>query len=236
MDLNICNCGHCQHVPCAKNVPVFSALNDEELGQIVSLIVRKQFSKGDIIPMESSLAKCLIIISSGRIKTFRYNHDGKEQILYIFSEGDFLGEMNILSNIESMYNAEALEDTHICMIRKNDFQKLLLKFPGIGLKIMEELCSRLQKMQNMVHNMSSKDVEVRVNMVLVEFSEKYGKRDTTGITIELPLSREGIANYIGVTRETVSRKLSHLQEVGIIELVGNKKIHIIDEEALKRYI
>jgi len=65
-----------------------------------------------------------------------------------------------------------------------------------------------------------------------EFARKYGKESQNGIIVELPLSREGIANYIGVARETVSRKMNMLQEEGIIEMVGNKKVIIRNIDAL----
>lgn len=231
-----CTCGICRHELCTKRVPIFSELNDEELFKIISLVVRKKYSKGELVVMEGEPASSLIIINQGRIKSYRYTHDGKEQILYIFSEGDFFGEMGLLSKRETAYNAEALEDTHICLIRKEDFQKLLKGHPEISLKIMEELARRLEKMEGMVQNMGSNDVELRINMVLLEFSQKYGRNDPKGRIVELPLSREGIANYIGVTRETVSRKLSHLQDEGVIELVGNKRIIIFDENALESHI
>jgi len=214
-------------------VPIFSQLSHVEHEQIASLVIRRNCSKGEMLIMEGEFLCNLVIINYGKIKTFRYTPDGKEQILYIFSQGDFFGEMSLLSSREVAYNAEALEDTHICLIRKEDFQGLLRNHPEISLKIMEELCIRLEKMEGMVERMSSKDVEFRVNMVLLEFSQKYGKPHPKGILVELPLSREGIANYIGITRETVSRKLGHLQDQGIIELVGNKKVIITDEDALK---
>jgi CRP/FNR family transcriptional regulator len=81
--------------------------------------------------------------------------------------------------------------------------------------------------------MGTNNIESRVGAILLEFSKKYGKEDAKGILIALPLSREGIANYIGVTRETVSRKLSMLQEEGIIELIGNKKILLLNKKALE---
>jgi CRP/FNR family transcriptional regulator len=209
-------------------------LGEEELLWVVSLIVRRQYLKGQAVLMEGNMSQSLIIINQGRIKTFKDTPDGREQILYIFSEGDFLGEMNLLSDAEASYGAIALEDTNVCMIRKEDFQKLLRTHPDISFKIMEELCGRLRKMEDMVKNMGSNDAELRVNMVLLEFSKKYGRSHPRGSVIDLPLSREGIANYIGVTRETVSRKLAHLQEAGIIELVGNKKIILLDENALQK--
>jgi CRP/FNR family transcriptional regulator len=233
MDDKTCYCSRCSHELCTRRVPIFSELSGEELLKIASLVVRKKYSKGEIIAMEGESASSLIIINKGRIKTYRYTPEGKEQILYIFSEGDFFGEMGLLSPRQFAYNAEALEDTHVCLIRKEDFQNLIKTHPEISLKIMEELGSRLEKMESMVQNMGSSDVESRVSAVLLEFSEKYGRNDPKGRMVELPLSREGIANYIGVTRETVSRKLSRLQDEGVIELVGNKRVIILDEDALQ---
>ncbi len=166
------------------------------------------------------------------MKAFRNTFEGKEQIIYIFSQGDFFGEKNLLINQNAQYNVEALEETHVCTIKKDDFKKLLREYPEIGLKIIEELCSRLERLENAVESMGTKNAEERVNEVLLEFARKYGKESQNGIIVELPLSREGIANYIGVARETVSRKMNLLQEEGIIEMVGNKKVIIRNIDAL----
>jgi CRP/FNR family transcriptional regulator len=227
-----CACGHCQHQLCAKRVPIFSSLDEEELNQVVGLIVRRQYAKGETIFMEGSELDSLIIVNHGMVKAFRYTQEGKEQILYIFSEGDFFGEKNLLSRQEATYNVEALEPTHICMIRSRDFQALIREYPDISLKIIRELSRRLDRLENAVQNMGTKSAEARIGAVLLEFAEKYGSSHAAGIQFELPFSREGIANYIGVARETVSRRLNHLQEEGVIDMVGNKKIIIKNKEAL----
>lgn len=232
MTKHSCNCEKCQHQMCAKRVPIFSTLNTEEINRVVSLIIRKRYSRGEMIVIEGSRLNSLIIINSGKVKAFRDTLEGKEQILYIFSQGDFFGEKNLLINQNAQYNVEALEETNVCTIEKDDFKKLLREYPEIGMKIIEELCNRLERLENAVESMGTKNAEERINAVLLEFARKYGKEDQSGIVVNLPLSREGIANYIGVTRETVSRKMNLLQEEGIIEMVGNKKVIIRDIYAL----
>ncbi|ODM27669.1 Crp/Fnr family transcriptional regulator [Clostridium sp. Bc-iso-3] len=232
MNNHSCNCERCQHKICAKRVPIFSTLNAEEINRVVNLIIRKRYSRGEMIILEGSHLDSLIIINSGKVKAFRNTFEGKEQIIYIFSQGDFFGEKNLLINQNAQYNVEALEETHVCTIKKDDFKKLLREYPEIGLKIIEELCSRLERLENAVESMGTKNAEERVNEVLLEFARKYGKESQNGIIVELPLSREGIANYIGVARETVSRKMNLLQEEGIIEMVGNKKVIIRNIDAL----
>lgn len=227
-----CSCENCHNKMCSKRVPIFSSFNEEEISRVSGLIIRRQYKKGELIILEGARPESLIIINSGRVKAYRNTIEGKEHILYIFSEGDFFGEKNLLLNQEATYNAEALEDTGICTINKKAFQELMREYPELSFKVMEELCSRMARLENTIESMGTKNVELRVNSVLMEFSEKYGRYDPKGILVELPMSREGIANYIGLTRETVSRKMSLLQEEGIIEMVGNKKVIILDMKRL----
>lgn len=236
MSCTQCACNTCHNKMCAKRVPVFSAFNPQELNRVSQLIVRKQYKKGELIIMEGAGLNSMIIVNSGRVKVYRVTGEGKEHILYIFSEGDFFGEKNLLQDREAMYNVEALEETGICAIDRKDFQGLLKEYPELGFKVMEELCNRLERLENTIESMGSKNVETRVNAVLLEFCERYGVEHPEGILVELPLSREGIANYIGLTRETVSRKMNFLQEDGIIRMLGNKKVIIIDKAALSEAV
>jgi len=227
-----CGCLSCQDRSCVEKVPIFASLDSSQSHQVAGLIRRKTFAKGELIITEGSVQESLIIINRGQVKAYRYTREGREQILYIFAENDFFGEKNLLGKQESSYNVEALEETGVCMIDKINFQELLREHPDIGLKVMEELCARLFSLERNLQNLGSKNAESRVIAMLLEFAEKYGKPQGRGILLDLPLSREGLANYIGVTRETVSRKLSFLHEERIIELIGNKRIIILDKRAL----
>lgn len=231
-----CKCTIEGHMACAARVPIFSSLGTEELKQIASLIVQKSYKKNELIIEEGSTPHNFMIVNKGKIKVYGYSQDGKEQIMYILTPGDFFGERNLLHNRQADYNAQAMEDTVVCMIQREKFQELLFKFPGISIKIMDVLCGRLEKMESMFKKISPKDVDSRVNMVLLELSHKFGRRHEKGILVELPMNREELANYIGVARETVSRKISSLKDEGIIEILGNKKILILNEEALENSI
>lgn len=229
-----CGCRHCDNRGCANRVPIFAGLSQQELDQVTRLIVRKQYQKGEMIFMEGNRLAGLIIINAGQVKVFRYTSEGKEQILHLFSPGDFLGEKNLLKDRQATYYAQALTDVGLCLIYRDAFRQLLLRHPEIGLKVIEELCGRLERLEDAVQGLGTKSIESRISAVLLEFAERYGIREENGLLVELPLSREGIANYIGVTRETVSRKLSLLHEEGIIRMIGNKKLLIPDMEKLRQ--
>jgi CRP/FNR family transcriptional regulator, anaerobic regulatory protein len=229
-------CKKCSHKMCVAKVPIFSDLTQEELEKISSLIIRKRYQKGEIIIHEDSCSERLIIINRGKAKAFRISAEGREQILYIFSEGDFFGERDLFRNSRAVYNVEAIEESDTCALNRNEFQKLLIDHPIIGAKIIEELSRRMELLENAMQGMGARSMDLRINSMLVQFAQKYGKRSDKGILVDLPLSREGIASYIGTTRETVSRKLGSLSEEGTIKLIGNRKILIYDMEALTKNV
>lgn len=234
--MNSCDthsCETCTGKYCASKAPIFSMLDKEQIGEITSLIIRRKYKKGQIIFFEGDVLDKFYIINRGKIKIYKYTKEGKEQILYILSEGDFMGYLNLLKKSKVEFNAEALEDVGVCILTKDDFDSILKKTPEISLKILENLHDRIVSLEDLVQRLSTKDIEARIAGLLVSFAKDFGEKQENKIIIDLPLSREEMANYIGVTRETISRKLTSMQDDGIIELIGNKKVAIKNLEYLK---
>ncbi|MBU3134702.1 Crp/Fnr family transcriptional regulator [Clostridium gasigenes] len=235
--MNLCNnCCPCNHKYCAKKVSLFASLSDNDLNKVVNLITKKSFEKGDIIFSEGELFDKLFIINNGSIKIYTYTKDGKEQILYILKEGEFLGDLNLLKNDIFKFNAMALESTNMCIIHKDDFDILIKTNPEISIKILEYAHDRIASLENLVQTLTTKDVEVRLASLLINLSSTFGIKTDIGIEITLPLTREDMSNFIGVTRETVSRKLSYFQSQNIIEIFENKIILIKDITILKELV
>jgi len=213
-------------------VPIFSLLDHKDIVNIAELIIHRDFQKGEIIVAEGDKSDAIVIIHGGSTKAYKYAPDGREQILYIFSEGDFFGEQHLLSNQTAAFTVEALEPVKTCMFSRAQFENLLLNFPNIGIKIIEELSIRITRLENTLQSMGVRNIDTRIGGLLLEFEAKYGTIAPEGTLIRLPLSREGIANYLGITRETMSRKLGQLESEGVIRSVTNKTILIINHDAL----
>lgn len=229
-----CTCGRCQHNICTKKVPIFSSLSDEELIKIVNMTGHEAFKKGEIICNEGHKSETLIIINEGKVKLSKLTKDGKEQIIHILSNGDFFGELNLFNDNESYnFSAYAISDVKICTLTKKKMDEILIENPNISLKILKEVTKRLAETETLAQNLATNDADIRIAHMILEFGEKYGINKKQSIEIKLPINREEMANYAGVTRETISRKLSKFEELNIIELVGNKMIIVKDEDALK---
>lgn len=236
MSENCCHqCGSktCTGEFCVEKVPIFAMLSEEEMTTITLLIKRRRFKKGQIIFYEGDLADKFYILNSGKMKIYKTTREGKEQILYILQEGDFIGDLNLLKKGEFEFNAEAIEEVGVCTLTKDDFDNILRSNPEISLRILETLHDRLISLENLVQTLSTRDVEARIAGLLMSFVDSFGTKEKGQIVLDLPLSREDMANFIGVTRETMSRKLTSLQEQGIIELIENRKILILKLDTLK---
>ncbi|WP_029451644.1 Crp/Fnr family transcriptional regulator [Clostridium algidicarnis] len=231
------SCDSCMSKLCAKKVPIFSFLSDDELRKIISMTGHLQFKKGEALCYEGESSDTLFIINEGKVKLSKMTKDGKEQIVHILSSGDFFGELNLF-NDEERYNFSgyAISNVKICTLSKKHMDDILMRNPRISLKILKEVAKKLTSAENLAQNLATNDAEIRIAHMILEFSEKYGKVTKEGVKIELPINREEMANYCGITRETISRKLSGFEELDIIDFIGNKILIIKDEKSLREYV
>lgn len=235
--MKACNCESCSHSLCAKKVPIFSFLSEDELIKIIDMTGHKFYKKGDMLCSQGEKSDTLFIINEGQVKLSKLTKEGKEQIVHILNNGDFFGELSLFSSDE-IYNfdAYAISNVKICTLAKEDMNKIIMSNPEISLKLLQVITKRLSQTENLAQNLATNDAEIRIAAMLLEFGEKYGVVTREGLQIDLPINREEMSNYVGVTRETISRKLSIFEELGIISLKGNKVLIIKQLDILKSYV
>ena len=146
--IRLCNCasdkGHC-----ARNIAIFSALSDEELFKIVHMTEHKEFDENDTLCREGEISDNLFLIREGEVKICKITKEGKEQIVYILSKGDFFGENNLFvnSNIRN-FSAYVITSGKMCVLNKKSLDKILLENPEISIKIIEEINLKVNKQIN----------------------------------------------------------------------------------------
>lgn len=230
-------CHHCSEALCARKVPIFSSLSDEELTKICSMIKHKKYKKGNALLLEEQPSETLFIVRRGYVKLLKITVQGKEQILRILSVGEFFGELSIFNSGEtSNFSAYALEDTDICLLTRGAMEQIIQENPAISIKLLQTITRRLAATENLAQSLATSDPEIRIAYMILEMGRKYGKREQGKIKIKLPLSREEMANYVGVTRETISRKFKKFEQEGIIEINGIREITVCDFSKLHDYI
>lgn len=222
--------------PCPKKVPIFKELSHEEMLKVAKMTKHIRFKKGQVLLHEGEKSDKLFIVNSGQVKVSKFTLQGKEQILYILASGEFFGELHLFNADEANnFSVYAIQDTEICLLTKDDMDRIMEDNPAISIKLLKAVTKRLAHTENLAQNLATNDAEARIAQMILEFCRKFGMKKKEGVLIELPITREEIASYVGVARETVSRKFSKLEELGLIALSGNKRLFVKDETALREY-
>lgn len=221
-------CDGCSNDQCIRNVPLFATLNREAMHALTAQMTHKTFKKGETIVHEGERPLGFTVIREGSAKAYRTTFDGREQILYIFPANDYFGARFLFTEEKVPYSVEALQETKVCILSKEQFSALLLEHSMVALQIIEAMANRMSRLELVLQSMGGRNAELRIASLLLEFKDTYGKKNGEFLEITLPLSREGLANYLGLARETLSRKMAQLEEDRIIESMGAKTIRILD--------
>lgn len=232
-------CGHrdhCNHYAhehlhsraCITLVPIFNHLDNDKLDEIMHTIKTAHYEKGETLYRAGQQSDSLYIVSKGKVRIYRLSESGKEQLLRILQPGDFTGELALFRQSVHESFADAMEDTAVCMITRDDLQRFLMKYPTIAIQILTEFSNRLDESEKQAARVATERVETRIALYLAECVE-----DQDGsLNITLPMSRKDLASYLGTTPETVSRKLTELENQGYIRQMTGRNIQVLDLDGL----
>lgn len=217
-----------------KNIPFFSGLSPDDAETIEHLVVRKHFSKGQVVLFEEDTSNYMYIIFSGKVRVVQHSSEGKERILAMHKRGDYFGELALFDGKTAPATVIAIEESEIGLLSKSDFDRFVLNNEKVLFQLLSILCMRLRESWVMLKIMSFADAEQRIRAVLKNMSKLYGVKDQRGVLVTLKLTHKDIASYASVSRETVTRLISKLTKDGEIEILDNRYI-LIKSAFLKKY-
>lgn len=229
-----------------KNLYFFSSLTDDDLDVLTSIIKVKEYNKGDMIFFDTEPYNGFYIVLYGAVKIFKISPDGREHILHIINSGESFAEVplfedyeNVLGN-EATYPANAMvleSSTQVIRIPSVDFIKIMKRDINICLKMLSGFAKRMRYLNRHIEDVTLKDVTKRVAaFILYELQNKKdlpGNDSTSNDFIELNISKNDLASYLGTIIETLSRTFKKLQDHEVIEIDG-RKIIIKDINGLKK--
>lgn len=219
----------CEHVPalCVSRVPIFNHLNSDALSVIAEKASMRTYERGQFIHRAGDPSDKLFIVHKGKVKVYRLADSGKEQLMRILKPGDFAGELALFSATAHDSYAEAMQSSEICTIFQADVRELLLQYPDISLHVLAELSRRLGTSEKQTAAIATASINARLAQYLADQAEQENAS-----TFNLPMSRKNLASFMGTTPETVSRRLGEFEEAGWIRQTGQRKITILDLDAL----
>ena len=188
-----------------------------------------RYKKKQIIYSEGNRPLRLFYVQKGKVKTFKTNDLGKELVVGLHGEGEFLGYVALIEGSVYKETAVAMEDTEVAIIPKEDFDELMSNSKEIMQKFMKLLASNIIEKEEQLLGMAYNSLRKKVAEVLVTLQKKYnhGTKDNYSIDI----SRENLATMAGTATESLIRTLSDFRNEKLIE-ISNGSIIILNEKKL----
>ncbi len=195
----------------------------------------RSYRRGQVLFFEGDPGGSVIALRSGRVKVSVQTLHGRELLLAIKGSGELLGEMSALDGRPRSATATAMETVEGLIMPASVFQGFLKAHSWIALRLLRALTSELRNTDELIADRDGGDTVSRTARRLVQLAARYGEHNGGTTRVDLPLSHDDLASWIGVTREATSRALSQLRVAGYI-ITGRRSITVVDLAGLRRYV
>ncbi len=226
-----------------SNLPISDSLQQSE---VFKGLTSKQFAdlieKGRSINLQpkSTLfhqgdpAVSCFLVNRGRLKMTKLNEQGREVILRYIGAGELTAAVALLMNWNYPVTAESTEETDVTVWDKPTVTQLMRRYPDITINLLGIILERIDDIQHRYLEVCTERVNQRIARSLLRLMRRAGLKTQDGIQIDIPLSRQNIADYSGTTLYTVSRTLSAWEKNSWVRS-GREQIVITDPHALVRF-
>ena len=217
----------CRECPCRRD-GFCASLAPGELAKLHPHLVRKKLPAGDAIMQQGEANSFYVHVLQGTVKLASELQDGMEQIVGLRYAGDFLGQR---FTQEFGFTAEASSDVELCKVPKASLDALADSSTRVAHLMHRQVASELEETRGWMLSLAQRDARQKVASLLYGIARRQ-PASAGAVKFELPLSRAEIANYLGLTIETISRQFSLLKRDGIIRIERTTHITIDDMGAL----
>ncbi len=213
-----------------RETAICAVLRPEELPRLNAIVSAQDFAAQQTIFYEDDPAETLYNVTNGCVRLSKMLADGRRQITGFLMPGDFLG----LAYYENYaYTAEAIGQVRVCVFPRDKFQALLGEFPQFERRLLSRASNELAAAQDQLLLLGRKGAKEKLASFLLLLSRRAKYRGLVDPALDLPMTRNDIADYVGLTTETVSRTFTKLVDAGTIELTSPQHVVIHQPEMLE---
>lgn len=217
----------------ARRFGICRALKTSELLRLSASTRRRRIEHGETISFEEDEVVDYANIVEGAVKLTKILKDGRQQIVGLQFAPEFIGkpfsEMTTVS-------VEAATDVEICVFPKAEFERMLQMEPDFEHRLLEQTLTQLDDARSWMVTLGRKTAQEKVASFLVLLANNLGRINVSGsnmVAFTLPLKRADIADFLGLTIETVSRQMTRLRKDKLIDIQRNLDVTVLDMPRLK---
>lgn len=217
----------------AKAIPLFAALDRAALEEVRAAAQMKHVDAGATFFREGDPASSFFVLDSGSVKLTQLTPEGHQVVLRLVGAGDAFGGVAAFGGGTYPITAEAVTDAAALEWLGSAMTRLMERHPRLALNALQFVAARLHELEVRYRQLATEKVERRVARALLRLVQQAGRPIEAGVLIDLPLSRDDIAQMTGTTLYTVSRIVSRFETDGLLD-AGRQRVVIRNPSALSR--
>lgn len=227
LDLSGENCGSCP----IRHRAVCSRCDEQEMVTLESLKSYKSYEAGDVILWRGDELKFVASVVSGVANLTKTLQDGRTQMVGMLLPSDFIGRPG-RTHVE--FDVTATTDVTLCRFERKRFERMLEETPHVAQRLMEMALDELDAARDWMILLGRKTAREKIATFLDLLARRAQlDEDAPKISLDLPMTREQIASFLGLTLETVSRQMNALKKEGVITFANRGQLDVVDLIALR---
>ncbi|NDY71847.1 Crp/Fnr family transcriptional regulator [Desulfobacter hydrogenophilus] len=213
----------------------FKTLLSHNYRDVLKYGINKRISpKGYLFHEGEPATRCYLVVE-GCLKLSKLNVRGREVILRYISSGEMTATPIVLKGGVYPVTAQAIKETEVISWDRNGFFEIVQKCPEMSLDLITLLFERLEALQQRYMELCSEQAPLRIAKFMISLMTNTGRKKGNGVYIDIPLSRQNIADHIGASMFTVSRILSDWEKSGWLKS-SRQSVTITDPKALEAFV
>jgi len=204
-------------------------LKDEQLKIFSEISSERNFVDNQNIFLQQENSENLYNITQGNVKIYQLLSDGRIQIIGFLYPGDFFGSYK---TGKYNYSAEAIGEVKTCVFKHEALNKYLEKNMNLAKELLNMTSQELTLAQDRIGVLGKMNANERLATFILNISKQRARIGWKNNPVSLPMTRQDIADYLGLTLETVSREFTKLKISNVIKVMNSKQIYINDIDKL----
>ena len=200
-----------------RNTALFDGLTNSEIKAVVRSSQAAKRADRAFFFLEGDPAERVFVLGDGKIKLSQVTETGQQVILGYIAPGKVYGIVALLEDVEYPVSAQAVGTCEAYFWTQKDLHRLMTDFPRITFNAMQIMGEQIRQFQGIVTDLATRRVEQRIARAILRLARQSGRKTEVGILIDLPLSRQDLAEMTGTTLYTVSRVFALWEKQGLTQ-------------------
>jgi CRP/FNR family transcriptional regulator len=212
-----------------RHLAVCEALSSVQSDALDAMAGDVRLQAGQMLAREGDVRRYVFTVTSGALRRIRVLPDGRRLVAGFLMPGDFIG---FSGASHYRHSIEAISDSVLCSIAQTDMRELCEHHPGLEHELLERACVELDATRNNLMALARMTPLERLAGFLLDMAARRQRQGVGGNRLVLPMTRADIADYLGLTVETVSRSFTRLRQDGMIAASDPHHIELLESSRL----